>query len=56
MRPYSRAGDDGSINEVNAMEKQPRNHVNRKLGEFGGAPGKPIDAVSGEFVTETFDG
>ena len=32
-----------------------RNHVNRKLSESDGAPAKPTDAVSGEFVTEMFE-
>ena len=37
------------------MKKQARNHVNHKLGESDKAPAKPTGAVSGEFVTETFD-
>jgi enterochelin esterase-like enzyme len=37
------------------MEKQTGNDVNRNLGESDGAPAKPIGAVSGEFVTETFE-
>jgi len=37
------------------MKKQARNHVNRKLSESDGAPTKPTGAVSGEFVTETFE-
>jgi enterochelin esterase-like enzyme len=37
------------------MKKQARNHVNRKLSESDGAPAKPTGAVSGEFVTETFE-
>jgi hypothetical protein len=35
--------------------KQPRNNVNRTPGESGGAPAEPSGAVSGEFVTETFE-
>ena len=42
-------------NEVKAMKKQARNHVNRKLSESDGAPAKPAGAVSGEFVTEMFE-
>ena len=37
------------------MTKQARNHINRKLSEFDGGPANPIGAVSGEFVTETFE-
>jgi len=37
------------------MEKQARNHVNRKPGESGDAAANPTSAVSGEFVTETFE-
>ena len=37
------------------MKKQARNHVNRKLSESDEAPAEPTGAVSGEFVTETFD-
>ncbi|HMH13930.1 MAG TPA: hypothetical protein VK578_12555 [Edaphobacter sp.] len=37
------------------MEKQARNHVNRKLSESDETPAKPTGAVSREFVTETFD-
>jgi enterochelin esterase-like enzyme len=37
------------------MENQARNHANRKLSESDGTPVKPTVAVSGEFVTETFD-
>jgi enterochelin esterase-like enzyme len=37
------------------MRKQADNHVNRKLSESDGAPAEPIGAVSGGFVTETFD-
>jgi enterochelin esterase-like enzyme len=44
-----------SKNEGNAMRKQARNHVNRKLSESDGAPAKPTGAVSGEFVTEMFE-
>src|SRR5580658_8941802 len=37
------------------MKKQARNQENRKLSESDGAPAKPTGAVSGEFVTETFE-
>src|SRR5579862_7535147 len=37
------------------MEKQARNCVNGKLSESDGAPARPTGAVSGEFVTETFE-
>ena len=37
------------------MTKQGRNHVNRKLSESDGTPVKPTGALSGEFVTETFE-
>jgi enterochelin esterase-like enzyme len=37
------------------MKKQARNHVNRTLSESDGAPCGPTGAVSGEFVTETFE-
>ncbi len=37
------------------MKEQARNHVHRKLSESGGTPAKPPGAVSGEFVTETFE-
>jgi pimeloyl-ACP methyl ester carboxylesterase len=37
------------------MKKQARYHVNRKLSEYDGVPSKPSRAVSGEFVTETFE-
>ena len=37
------------------MKRQAPNHVNRKLSESDGAPAKPTGAVSGEFVTETFE-
>ena len=36
------------------MKEQARNHVNRKVSESGGTA-KPTGAVSGEFVTETFE-
>jgi hypothetical protein len=42
-------------NEGKAMEKQARNHVNRKRTESDGASAKPTGAVSGEFVTEMFE-
>ena len=44
-----------SKNEIKAMKKQARNHVNPKLSESDGAPAKPAGAVSGEFVTEMFE-
>jgi enterochelin esterase-like enzyme len=44
----------GSINEGNAMEEQ-ANHVNRKQSEPDETPAKLAGAVSGEFVTETFE-
>jgi len=37
------------------MKKQVRNHVDRKLGELERTPAKSTGAVSGEFVTETFE-
>jgi hypothetical protein len=37
------------------MKKQPCNHVNRTPSESGGAPAMPTGAVSGGFVTETFE-
>jgi enterochelin esterase-like enzyme len=37
------------------VQKQARNHVNRKLSESDGAPAEPTGAVSGEFVTATFE-
>jgi hypothetical protein len=37
------------------MKKHPRNHVNRKLSESHEAPAKLTGAVSGVFVTETFE-
>jgi enterochelin esterase-like enzyme len=37
------------------MKRQARNQINRKPGESDGAPATPTDAVSGEFVTETFE-
>ena len=36
-------------------EEATRDHVNRKLSESDEAPTKPTSAVSGEFVTETFE-
>ena len=36
------------------MKKQARYHVNCEPSESAGTPAKPSDAVSGEFVTETF--
>jgi enterochelin esterase-like enzyme len=37
------------------VKKPARDHVNRTLSESDGAPAKPSGAVSGEFVTETFE-
>ena len=37
------------------MKEQARNHVSREVRESGGASAKPTDAVSGGFVTETFE-
>ena len=37
------------------MKKQTRDRVNRTLSESDGAPAKPSGAISGEFVTETFE-
>ena len=37
------------------MNKQARNHVDRKLNESDETPVKPTGALSGEFVTETFE-
>ncbi len=37
------------------MQKQARNHVNRKLSESDGTPAKSIGAGSREFVTELFE-
>ena len=37
------------------MKRHARIQVNRKLSESDGAPAKPTGAVSGEFVTETFE-
>ena len=37
------------------MKEQERNHVDRKLSGSDGTPARPAVAVSGEFVTETFD-
>jgi len=44
-----------SMNEDKAMKKQARNRVNRKLSESDGTPVKRTGAVSGKFVTETFE-
>ena len=41
--------------EGNAMKKQARDHVNRKQRESDGASATPTGAVSGDFVTETFE-
>jgi enterochelin esterase-like enzyme len=41
--------------EGNAMKEQARNHVDRRLSESDVSPAKPASAVSGEFVTETFE-
>ena len=37
------------------MKEQAHNPVNRKLSESDEAASKPTGAVSGEFVTETFE-
>jgi enterochelin esterase-like enzyme len=37
------------------MRKPARNHANRELSESDEPPAKPTGAVSGEFVSETFD-
>ncbi len=37
------------------MKKRAHNPVNRKPSESGEAASKPSGAVSGEFVTETFE-
>src|SRR5579863_7626582 len=37
------------------MKEQARNHVNHPPSECNGAPAKPAGAVSGEFVTTTFE-
>jgi enterochelin esterase-like enzyme len=37
------------------MRRQAGNQVNHKLSESEGAPAEPTGAVSGEFVTETFE-
>ena len=37
------------------MKKQTRDLVNRTPSESDGAPAKPSGAISGEFVTETFE-
>src|SRR5215469_2402211 len=37
------------------MRNQAPNHANPKSGESDGPPAKPTDAVSGQFVTETFE-
>ena len=50
-------GDSQSIcwsSEIPVKRRAP-NHVNRKLSESDGAPAKPTDAVSGEFVTKMFE-
>jgi enterochelin esterase-like enzyme len=36
------------------MKEQAHNHVNLKSGESDEGPAKPTNAISGEFVTETF--
>jgi pimeloyl-ACP methyl ester carboxylesterase len=48
-------GDHTAINEAKAMKKEARDHVDRKPSESAGTPAKPSGAVSGEFVTETFE-
>ena len=47
--------DHSSINEGNAMKKQANNPLNRKLSESDETASNPTGAVSGEFVTETFE-
>jgi hypothetical protein len=37
------------------MKEQARDHIDRKLSEFDGAPAEPTGALSGEFVTEAFE-
>ena len=37
------------------MKKQAGSHVNHELSESDGTPAGPPDAISGEFVTETFE-
>jgi hypothetical protein len=53
-RTFTR-GDRSSTNEGNAMKKQAHNPVNPKLSESDETASKPTGAVSGEFVTETFE-
>jgi hypothetical protein len=48
-------GRHSSINEGNAMKKQARNPINRKLSESDETASKPTGVVSVEFVTETFE-
>ena len=48
-------GSQSCKNESKAMKEQGRNHVDRIKGESDGAPAKLTGAVSGEFVTETFE-
>jgi hypothetical protein len=48
-------GDYRSINEGEAMKKQARYQINPKRSESDGAPDSPAGAISGEFVTETFE-
>lgn len=44
-----------SRNESDAMKKQAGNHVNRKQSESDSAAAQSTGAMSGEFVTETFE-
>jgi hypothetical protein len=48
-------GDHSFINEGKAMTEQTRNHVNHNRSESDGTPNKLTGAISGEFVTETFE-
>jgi hypothetical protein len=38
-----------------AINKQECNNDNREISELDGASAKPVDAVAGAFVTETFE-
>jgi hypothetical protein len=48
-------GWNSKVLKGEAVKKQARNHLNRKLSESDGAPAKPTGAVLGEFVTEMFE-
>ena len=52
---WSIRGDCSSLYENRAMKEQTHNHVNPKPSESDEEPAKPTIAVSGEFVTETFE-